>query len=104
MKAPVPASWREYQRRNRVAIWSFIAGLLGVFTIGVLLGALNIPGTVWVLPAAFLGWCFLWGRAAFRVVRWPCPRCGAPWLSSQPPEFSRHRKCGKCGLGLYEAT
>ncbi len=104
MRALVPDSWREYRRRNRMALMIVLGGLCGLFGVALLVILLNIPGGGWVLVGALLLWLFICGRSAFRVVRWPCPRCGVPWLSSQPPEFTRHRKCGKCGLGLYEAT
>jgi hypothetical protein len=36
MIAPVPSAWREYKRRNRVAILSFVAGIQAIVAIGVL--------------------------------------------------------------------
>lgn len=102
MTAPVPPAWREYQRRNSVAILSFVAGMPAIITVGVLARVLRIPDVLALFPIAMVVWIFFWARAALRLVRWPCPRCKAPWLSSQTVEFSRHRKCGSCGLGLYE--
>ena len=59
-------------------------------------------GTEFVLIATVVIWCAAWGLAAFRLARWPCPRCGIAWLSSQEVRLGASRRCGKCGLGLYE--
>jgi hypothetical protein len=104
MTALVPPAWREYQRRNRVAILSFVAGMPAIVAIFILAQALKVPNILALFPVALVVWVFVWARAAFRLVRWPCPRCKAPWLSGQPVEFSRHRRCGCCGLGLYEPS
>ena len=44
----------------------------------------------------------VWAWVAFRLVRFPCPRCGVPFLANQEPEIKASRVCSKCGLKLYE--
>jgi ribosomal protein S27AE len=76
-----------------------LACFLVSFTLGDLAG--NIFGTnrtlmMYVAVALSLLW---FAVAAFRLLRWPCPRCGRPFLASQDPW---ERRCGNCALGLYE--
>ncbi len=85
MRASVPDSWLEYRRRNRVALWTVLVGLFGLFAFALLVIYLNVPNSGWLVVAALASWLYLCGRSAFRVVRWPCPCCGVPWLSSQGP-------------------
>lgn len=96
-----PERWREYRRWHLLACY----GMLG-FPAAV---AIAIGLKVWVgtsSEAAFIvpavAWALLWGWAALRSVRVPCPRCGAPFLSGQEPQFQSKRACSHCGLGLYE--
>jgi len=100
----VPLSWREYQRRNRAAMLGLALGLPGITGVCIVALLVGVRSAAVFYPVALVVWLVWWAFAAFRLVRWPCPRCGAPWMSSQPVEFTKTRKCGKCGLGLYEAT
>jgi hypothetical protein len=104
MTRAVPASWREYQRRNRAAMLGMALGMPGITAICVAALLIGLESVIIVYPAALMVWLVWWAISAFRLVRWPCPRCGVPWLSSQPIEFTKHRKCGQCDLGLYEST
>jgi len=91
------AVWDEYRRRHRIAAF----GLLGLpAVVGVAILAKLYVGVDSELLFATLAsiWCCIWGWAAFRVARWPCPRCGAAYLANQDPW---QRRCAKCGLQLY---
>lgn len=100
---PIPESWRGYRHRNRIAALLLVAGLPLVVVLAIaakiLLGALS----EFFFVGAVILWCAVWGYAAIRVSRWPCPRCGQPWLSNQEVRLGAPRVCANCGLGLYEA-
>ena len=100
---PIPESWHSYRRRNRIATLLLVAGFpfMVVLAIGakILLGA----SSEFVFVGAVVLWCVAWGYAAIRVSRWPCPRCGQPWLSNQEVRLGAPRVCANCGLGHYES-
>lgn len=99
---PIPETWRGYRRRNRIAMLLLVVGFpLGVMLALVAKAWLGLAND-WVFIGAVLVWCAAWGYAAIRVARWPCPRCGKPWLSHQEVRIGVRRACGNCGLGLYE--
>jgi hypothetical protein len=93
----MPAAWEEYRRRSRVAMF----GLLGL-PLAVLVGMYSFPligpNALGLFIALTVVWLVWWPWAAFRLVRWPCPGCGIPFLSYQEPWV---RQCSKCGLKLY---
>lgn len=97
----VPCSWQGYRRRNRVAVLALVAGLPLAFAVAIGAKLVFGGGGEVVLLSAVLLWCVLWGWAAIRVARWPCPRCGSPWLSNQDARIGTPRACATCGLGLY---
>ena len=96
-----PAAWQGYRRRNRVAVLALVGGLPLAFAAAIAVKLVFGGGGEALLVSAVLLWCALWGWAAIRVARWPCPRCGAPWLSNQEARIGAPRACAKCGLGLY---
>jgi len=100
-KMKYPEQWREYRRWHLLACW----GLLGLPLITVIAIVLKI-WTGLTSPVVFTGlvvlWVLAWGAAALRSVRVPCPRCHAPFLAGQDPQFHLKRYCSHCGLGLYE--
>jgi predicted RNA-binding Zn-ribbon protein involved in translation (DUF1610 family) len=96
------SAWKVYRSRNRLAIGLLVLGFPCAIAIAsgvtLLAGSFNAPAfVVWIAL-----WCTTWGIAAFRVSRWPCPRCGRPWLAGQEPRIGGRRACASCGLGLYE--
>jgi Na+/proline symporter len=95
MQRPAPRSeWQDYRRRHRMAVLGCAIGLPAVvlvFTIGSLVYGLHSP--VPFIIASFI-WGAWWLWQAFRVTRFPCPRCGAA--------FNSARACARCGLQLYE--
>jgi len=56
---------------------------------------LNRTMTMAAAMALSLAW---FGVAAARLLRWPCPRCGRPFLGNHDPWA---RRCGNCSLRLY---
>jgi len=96
-----PEQWREYRRWHLLASY----GMLGLPATVVIAIALKVWAGL-TSPVAFVAlavcWVSLWGFAALRSVRVPCPRCGAPFLAGQEPQFQLRRHCSHCGLGLYE--
>ena len=97
-----PVSWKSYRQRNWLAAILLLAGLPAAFLIAVALKLLTGIQDEVILAGSIALWAFAWGWAAIRVARWPCPRCGAPWLSNQAVELGAPRRCAKCALGLYE--
>ena len=98
----IPSSWQSYRSRNWLAAGLLVGGLPGAVL--VVIGAkvaFHLASDLFLL-AVILLWCIAWGWAAFRVARWPCPRCGTAWLSNQEARLGAARKCATCGLGLYE--
>ena len=102
-KKVTPLAWQGYRRRNWLAAGLLVGGLPAAFAVAIAASIAFEPASEFVLFAAVLSWCLAWGWAAFRVARWPCPRCDIPWLSSQEPRLGVPRRCGRCGLALYEA-
>ena len=100
---PIPESWRSYQQHNRTAVWLLVAGLPLAFVLAIAVKILFNASSEFFLISAVVLWCGAWGYAAFRVSRWPCPRCSKPWLSNQEPRLGAPRVCANCGLGLYES-
>jgi len=92
------SQWKEYRTRNFQAS----VGLLGlplVVAFAAFLGWLTHSSAISLLVSFATGWAVFWGWLAFRAVRFPCPRCGIPFLANQDPWA---RCCEKCGLKLYE--
>jgi predicted RNA-binding Zn-ribbon protein involved in translation (DUF1610 family) len=99
----IPQSWLSYRCRNRVAVALLVVGFPLVVALAIGVKVLLSDASEFFFVGAVVVWCAAWGCAAFRVARWPCPRCGQPWLSNQEPQLGARRACKNCGLGLYEA-
>lgn len=86
-----------------MALLGLVVGMPAVVGL-CMLGKIFLGGVWWpyVLLVAMVAWATVWAWAAFRVVRWPCPRCGRPWLANQEPRLGVERRCPHCDLGLYE--
>ncbi len=98
----VPEKWEKYRRKNLVASLGLVFGLP---LVAVLVATIKVwlPNYAeYSFQTLSIIWCALWGWSAFCVVRWPCPRCGVPWLSHQVAEFGAKQCCSQCGLCLYE--
>jgi len=91
-------SWRIYRRLNRTAVVALFLFLVSM-TVGDVLGnILGIDSMKSMLAVVFLALAYF-ALAAIRLFRWPCPRCGRPFLENQAPWAL---SCGSCNLGLYE--
>ena len=99
----IPDSWRGYRRRHLIAALSLVVGLPLVFMLALAVNLLLGVTSEFLFLGAIVLWCAAWGFAAIRVSRWPCPRCGQPWLGNQEVRLGASRTCANCGLGLYEA-
>src|SRR3546814_3327639 len=87
MFKPIPACWNGYRHRTIVAALGLLLGLplAAVAAIGIKPWC---PGCAeLVFDALVVAWAGLWAWSAFRVARWPCPRCGEAWLSNQRVEI-----------------
>ena len=97
--------WKAYKRRNRAATFGLILGLPAAFAVAVVLKRALPDVQPDVLLGAVVGlWCVCWGWLAFRVARFPCPRCGEVFFANQEPLIVGPRSCGNCGLQLYGAS
>lgn len=98
----IPPSWYAYRRLHRIASFGML-GLPAVVVVAALCvlvyPALAEPLFLVLAPV----WALWWGQTAFRLVRWPCPRCGQAWLAQQESGLCTHRRCARCGLALYES-
>ena len=96
----IPKQWSEYRRRNWIALIYLIFGLPFNFVIAAMLS--NFINSAIVAVLAFLLWIFFIGWFAFKITRFPCPRCTLPFIANQNVSFVKKRCCNNCGLGLYE--
>ena len=89
------SQWRDYRRRHWAAMLGFLLmppGLMAVSLISQKLGfSFFIP---FIIIIASLLWAVIWLWLAFRITRFPCPRCGTA--------FNSGHACRRCGLNLYE--
>jgi hypothetical protein len=96
-----PDAWREYRRRNFLALAAPVVGfpcglLLGLALVPYLGGYAPVIVTAAVLPAPLVfpsSW-WLW--------QWPCPRCGKSFNGTQWYNNPLVRKCEHCGLAVRE--
>jgi hypothetical protein len=103
MAKMIPSAWRPYRERNRDAVLGLLLGFPTTFAVAFLVAQFLPEALVpLLLIGAVVLWAVFWGALAFRVVRWPCPRCGVAWLSNQEARLGVKRCCAKCGLALYE--
>jgi len=87
-------AWREYRKRHWAASVGLILGIPLAAVIAIFLKVgFGLGGDI-VIGSTMAIWAALWGWLAFRVTRFPCPRCGAA--------FNSAHACEKCGLQLYE--
>ena len=103
MRQPLPTSWLAYRRRNAVAVAGLVFGFPFVVVLAIVCKLWWPNGALAVLVGGALVWSIVWGWCAFRLVRWPCPRCGVSWLANQDPRIGAKRCCTSCHLALYES-
>jgi hypothetical protein len=86
--------WQSYRRRHWAAVLGLVIGFPASFAVVWLCWqCLHSPlvGTMFVVVSL---WAIGWGWLAFRVTRFPCPRCGTA--------FNSGYACSQCSLLLYE--
>jgi hypothetical protein len=96
--------WRAYRRQNRLVTALLVMGLPAIVLLCVLVRwqfgfEMNLA-----FPLLAASWAVCWGYCAFKLIRFPCPRCGNAFLRSQKPEMQLQRRCPHCGLKLYEGS
>jgi hypothetical protein len=99
---PKTTNWAEFHRRDRMAKGWLVVGLPVMFLVGYATSRLLAIALGTVLVALSLPWSIVFAWFAFRLVRFPCPKCGVPFLAPQEFRFDAHRRCLNCGLGLHE--
>lgn len=99
-------AWVEYRRRWRANGLAILLALVwmvpGSLIRSVLVRCGWNDGAAFFLAVALpaLGTVFL---AQLRVIRWPCPRCGRPFLATWYYSNSFARRCVHCGLPKWAA-
>jgi hypothetical protein len=94
--------WAEFGRRRTIYFATLAAPILAgalalLFDRLVGLGGLR----AWIVPLVLafgLAWAALAVSAWWRVTRWPCPRCGKPYLFDRSVLSARARACAHCRL------
>jgi len=88
--------WQEYMRRHWAATFGLVLGLPAATAIAILLKVQFGFASEMTLALVMSVWAAIWGWLAFRVARFPCPRCGSA--------LDSNRVCEHCGLSLYEGS
>ena len=99
----IPAEWKEYRSRNIIAILGLLLGLPAIIVFAILFKVYLPNSSEYSLIILTIIWAVLWIISIFRISRWPCPKCGVSWLSSQAVKINSKRCCANCGLCLYES-
>ena len=96
--------WRKYRRRHWAATLGLVLGFPGSVLIAIGLRKITGQDPGLLVVATVLPWLAFWTWLAFRVARFPCPRCGVPFLANQESdtEMKKSGVCSKCGLKLYQ--
>ena len=94
--------WKQYRRRHVAASLTLVFGLPLVVALAMVTRWLTGLDAQPMLVFLAVLWALAWGWLAFRTVRFPCPRCGKPFLAPQEPVLGGSRQCVSCGLRLYE--
>lgn len=94
--------WRVYRWRHWAATFGLVLGLPVAVFMAISLREIISQDSGLLVLGTVLPWLALWAWLAFRVVRFPCPRCGIPFLANQEPKMKKNRVCSRCGLKLYQ--
>lgn len=94
MDADYERRWKDYRIRHWTAVLGLVLGLPLAVAFAIFLKLqFDFDTTASIVPV-LLFWVALWAWAAFRVTRFPCPRCGTA--------FNSGYACSTCGLLLNE--
>ena len=94
--------WDIYRKKSKFVSCFFILGMPAVVLFCILVRWIFDVDLKLVFPFLLAAWAILWGYFSFELIRYPCPRCGMPFLKNQAPGLKNKRNCPACGLGLYE--
>ena len=94
--------WDIYRKKNRIVTILLVFGLPSIVVFCIFIRwqfdfEINI-----LFPILAVCWALFWGYLAFKLIRFPCPRCKKPFLLNQAPQLQMSRQCMHCGLKLYE--
>jgi hypothetical protein len=92
--AEYKAQWAAYRRIHRQACLALVPGIFVAPTSALALSVFVPVSPGFLVFGTTALWALVWGRLAFRVARFPCPRCQA--------HLASERWCSECGLRLYE--
>jgi hypothetical protein len=96
MRLPYDGHWAELRRRQRTCWWLFATYVPGAFLVGLPLSRVfNSSAPFFAVAGA---WMVALGIAGNRVINWPCPRSGKPFMSTSWSSNSFARKCRHCKL------
>jgi hypothetical protein len=95
------SQWKDYRRRLISFFVAWFGGFLFVWVASVTLSA---AGFVIILP--FVAWFVAFCLTALWLQRFPCPRCGKPFLhpvfyGRERHKFLDMRQCIHCGLRSF---
>jgi hypothetical protein len=101
------ARWGGFGRRRAIYLLTLAAPILAG-GIALLVGRFvpRPPGGFvgargWMVPLVLglgLAWAAIAVAAWWRVTRWPCPRCGKPFLFDRSVLSARARQCAHCKM------
>jgi len=94
-------SWDEFRKLRRG--WLLLLALY--IPVGISVGWLSLRLFESAKPAFGLAiaWMVALGIQGFRLIFWPCPRCGKPFLMPWGV-FTIKRRCSHCGLKKWSRT
>ena len=101
--------WQAYRVRKRNLVLLLIAQFIGLIPFLILVAFIDhklFAGTSMVMPAALV-WGVWYISTAFRLRRFPCPRCGKNFLGNEfdwyrnPRAYLFGRECFYCGLRKF---
>lgn len=94
--------WRDYRNRHWAATLGIVLGMPALIPLAIGIKALTRQEPYLVFPEVAVPWLAIWAVLAFRVARFPCPRCQSNFFANQVWDIRGTRHCNKCGLKLYE--
>ncbi len=95
--------WLEFRRRRRAYFLGFFAFpvvfLLTAAPSTLILYVLSLPESFALIPV--VAGCGVWANYLWQQLRWPCPRCGKPFMFGRFGVVPWTSACGNCGLPTY---
>jgi hypothetical protein len=91
--------WAAYRKVRRSMFIAWLAPFPAV--LGAIFFQDRIHGGTYIALAVAVGWLGTFWYWNQRWLSWPCPRCGAPFVSISRPWL---RACPSCGLPIFAST